>query len=173
MTYPEGSSEGTMILRNKTKECICPIETQSIQLKQIRETPDKTIKEDYHVVALLKEMEDYDREHFKVLHLDTKNRVIGIETASVGILNASLVHPREILKGAILNNANAVIFVHNHPSGNCEPSQDDAEVLDALEKAFQQVGIKVLDNIIIGKECYHSKTCQRCSMAQIHLTKGE
>ena len=74
-------------------------------------------------------LEGEDREHFLVLHLDSKHQVVSIEVASIGTLSSSLVHPREVFKGAILANAAAVICAHNHPSGNVEPSTDDREVL--------------------------------------------
>lgn len=148
MTYPEGGSEG-MILRSNTKECICPIDTQNIQLKKIREAPGKSIKEDYQVVALLKEMEDYDREHFKVLHLDTKNRVIGIETVSIGILNQAIIHPREVLKGAILNNvgfAGFLLVVEGVISITASQDQRPISTIGRLMRISIGGGLIYLDN---------------------------
>jgi len=161
MKYPEGESIGFMILKSNGK-CICPVDTHRIELQQLRETPTTKITEDIDVVKLMKEMKDYEREHYKILHLDTKNRVVGIETISIGTLNSSLVHPREVVKGAILNNSNSVILIHNHPSGDCTPSPEDKNVATNLNNAFDLLGIKVLDHIVIGRECYSSNSCKKC-----------
>ncbi len=97
-----------------------------------------------------------DREQFMILHLDTRNRVIKDEVVSVGTLNSSLIHPREVFKSAIKESANAVILVHNHPSGDPEPSQEDKKITNTLRKAGELLGINVLDHIIIGNERYYS-----------------
>jgi len=93
---------------------------------------------------------DADREKFIVLFLDARNRVTGSEIVGVGTLNASLVHPREVFKAAILKSAAAVILAHNHPSGDVTPSRDDLDLTDRLVKAGQIIGIDVLDHLIIG-----------------------
>ena len=97
-----------------------------------------------------------DKECFMILHLDTRNRVIKDEIISVGTLNSSLIHPREVFKSAIKESANSIIFVHNHPSGDSEPSQEDKEMTKRLFDAGELLNIKVLDHIIIGKDNYHS-----------------
>src|SRR5438093_93583 len=93
---------------------------------------------------------DVDREHFVVLMLDTKNKVIAISTVSIGSLNASIVHPREVFKPAILSNAAAIILAHNHPSGQPHPSQEDRVLTVRLVAAGKLLGISVLDHVIIG-----------------------
>jgi len=90
------------------------------------------------------------------LLLDTKNRIIAEELVSVGILDASIIHPREVFKSAIKASSNSVILVHNHPSGDCTPSKEDEEVTKILENAGDLLGINVLDHIIIGKDNYYS-----------------
>lgn len=102
------------------------------------------------------ELQDKKKEHFYVLFLDTKNKIIGEELVSVGTLNASLIHPREVFKGAIKASANSVVFVHNHPSGNCIPSKEDEEITKKLFDAGDILGINVLDHVVIGKDGYHS-----------------
>lgn len=96
------------------------------------------------------EMQALDREHFKILLLNTKNQVIQIHTVSVGSLNASIVHPRECFRPAIAAQANAIILVHNHPSGDVEPSKEDENLTRRLMSAGEIVGIKVLDHVIIA-----------------------
>ncbi|MEW6622593.1 MAG: DNA repair protein RadC [Bacillota bacterium] len=108
------------------------------------------------VVNLVMDMQFLDREHFKVLYLSTKNHVIGIEEVSIGSLNSSIVHPREVFKGAIEKSAAAVILSHNHPSGDPEPSKEDIQVTRRLFEAGQLLGIEVLDHIIIGDGCFRS-----------------
>lgn len=109
------------------------------------------------VAALLMEkMRFLDREHFQVLTLNTKNQVLGIETAFIGSLNSSIVHPREIFKEAIRRSAAALILVHNHPSGDPNPSPEDLAVTRRLQEAGQLLGIEVLDHVIIGDQRFYS-----------------
>ncbi|MBS3107138.1 DNA repair protein RadC [Candidatus Woesearchaeota archaeon] len=97
-----------------------------------------------------------DKEQFLVLFLDTKNRVIKERLISIGTLDASLIHPREVFKAAIKESARSVLFVHNHPSGDPTPSPEDECVTKALFEAGDLLGIPVLDHIIIGKEKWWS-----------------
>ena len=97
-----------------------------------------------------------DREQFQVMMLNHKKAVLGIETVSIGTLNSSLVHPREVFKQAIKRSASTVILAHNHPSGNCEPSEQDLQVTSRLKEVGQIVGIEVIDHIIIGEDSYYS-----------------
>ena len=93
-----------------------------------------------------------DREHFVVILLDTKNRVIGLNTVSVGILDSSLVHPREVYKPAILSNAASILVAHNHPSGQPEPSAEDKRITERLHQAGKILGIDLIDHVILGDE---------------------
>jgi DNA repair protein RadC len=90
------------------------------------------------------------KEHFLALLLDTRNQVLKVAEISIGSLDSSIVHPREVFKEAIAASAAAVIFAHNHPSGDCTPSTDDIELTKRLAQAGQIIGIEVLDHIIIG-----------------------
>ena len=92
--------------------------------------------------------------YFYTLLLDSKNRIIKEELISVGTLNSSLVHPREVFKEAIKNSANAIVLVHNHPSGDCEPSAEDLEINEKLTQVGDLVYVPILDYIIIGKNGY-------------------
>jgi len=96
------------------------------------------------------------REHFLVLLLDTRNRLIRVATVSMGSLDSSIVHPREVFKEAIAASAASVIFVHNHPSGDPEPSEDDVELTKRLVEAGRVLGIVVLDHVIVGDGAYLS-----------------
>ena len=99
---------------------------------------------------------DVDREHFVVLLLNHKQQVIGIHTVSIGSLTASIVHPREVFKVAILSNAAALVCGHNHPSGHPKPSTEDKAITHQLVEAGKLLGISVIDHIIIGETQYFS-----------------
>ncbi len=97
-----------------------------------------------------------DREYFWTIHLNVRNRVLGVETVSIGSLSETIVHPREVFKGAILSNAASVILVHNHPSGDPMPSPEDISLSRRLVSAGQLMKIEVLDHIVIAGESYSS-----------------
>ncbi|WP_307476318.1 JAB domain-containing protein [Cytobacillus purgationiresistens] len=98
---------------------------------------------------------DEDREVFLVMMLNTKNMVIGLHKAHVGSLNSSIVHPREVMKCAILNNAASIIVSHQHPSGDPLPSREDLEVTKRLAEAGKVLGIEVLDHVIVSHTGKH------------------
>ena len=97
-------------------------------------------------------LEDADREQVIVCCLDTKNQPLSISVVSMGILNSSLIHPREIFKTAILTNAASIMLFHNHPSGDPEPSNEDLSITKRIKEAGELMGIELLDHIIIGSE---------------------
>ena len=99
-------------------------------------------------------LKDEAKESFIALHLDGKNRVNCMEVVSIGSLNQSIVHPREVFKTALLSSAAAIILIHNHPSGDTTPSREDMEITKRLKEAGDILGIKVLDHIIIGEDYY-------------------
>ena len=104
----------------------------------------------------------YDKEAFVVAFLNTKNRVIDHEVVSVGTINSSIVHPREVFRNAIINKANSVILCHNHPSGDLTPSAEDISITERLKETGNLLGIRVLDHLIINginmSEIYSFKT---------------
>lgn len=103
------------------------------------------------------EMRYLKKEHFVVLLLNTKNEVLSIETISVGSLNASVVHPREVLKPAITKSAASIILCHNHPSFNHpNPSVEDVRITERINEAAEIVGIKCLDHIIVSGSLFYS-----------------
>jgi len=101
-------------------------------------------------------LKDKKQEHFYILLLDTKNKVIKQEKISSGILDASIVHPREIFNPAIKNSSSRIILVHNHPSGDPTPSKEDLEITKNLIQAGELLGIEILDHIIIGENTFWS-----------------
>lgn len=101
-------------------------------------------------------MRDETKEVFAALHLDTKNQIICADIVSVGSLSASIVHPREVFKTALLSSASAIIFVHNHPSGDPTPSREDIDITKRLKECGDLLGIRVLDHIVVGDGRYVS-----------------
>jgi DNA repair protein RadC len=101
--------------------------------------------------AIRASIKDKAKEHFKLILLNTRNRITGVFTISVGTLNASLVHPREVFRKAIQHAASSVALAHNHPSGNPEPSDDDIALTRRLCEAGRLLGIEVIDHIIVAK----------------------
>ena len=110
----------------------------------------------YVTQVLLKEMRDYDREHFLVLYLDRKGGVIAKEDVSVGGLHSSIVHPREVFKTAVKRSAASIILAHNHPSGDPAPSREDIDITRRLIDAGSIMGIEIIDHVIIGENTYCS-----------------
>ena len=93
-----------------------------------------------------------DREAFVSVMLNSAGRLLGVEIVTLGILNASLVHPREVFKSAILSNANAIIICHNHPSGELTPSAEDLRITRQLISSGELLGIKILDHLIFAAD---------------------
>ena len=90
------------------------------------------------------------KEYFFAIHLDGKNRICCVDEDSVGSLNQSVVHPREVFKTALLSSAASLILVHNHPTGDSTPSSEDIAITRRLKEAGEIIGVKLLDHIIIG-----------------------
>ncbi len=125
------------------------LSTQTLPYKSKELTdPEKVYK------LIKSKLKNYHKEHFYIIALNSRNH--SIAEVSVGSLNASVVHPREVFAEAIKNKAASVIFAHNHPSGDPEPSEDDLEITKRLTEAGKILGIEVVDHIIVTKNNYFS-----------------
>ncbi|MFK7768576.1 MAG: RadC family protein [Mariniblastus sp.] len=93
------------------------------------------------------------QEEFHIVTLDTKNQIIDSHQITVGTLDASLVHPREVFRPAIKDAASSILLAHNHPSGDATPSREDLAVTKRLEEVGKNIGIDVLDHIVLGTKC--------------------
>jgi len=113
-----------------------------------------TPKEVFQVVR--SKIVNYYKEHLVVVSLDNRNKIIGVDTVSIGTLNSSLIHPRETFEIAIKRHAGQIILCHNHPSGELTPSEDDIKVTKNLISAGNILGIKVIDHLIITKNDFYS-----------------
>lgn len=110
-----------------------------------------SVKSHQDVIKLVRQkLKDKKKEHFLILCLDTRNNLIKISNISTGTLDANLVHPREVFKEAIQSLSSSIILVHNHPSGNPEPSDADIDITKRILETGKAVGIDILDHIIIA-----------------------
>ncbi|MDD5528322.1 MAG: DNA repair protein RadC [Patescibacteria group bacterium] len=107
-------------------------------------------------VAQLQELRTAKKERFVVLYLNARNQLIHKETISIGTLNASLVHPREVFEPAVRNPASQIIIAHNHPSGDLSPSEEDIKITGRLKAAGELLGIEVLDHLIVVENNFFS-----------------
>ncbi|MYB58594.1 MAG: JAB domain-containing protein [Gemmatimonadetes bacterium] len=117
---------------------------------------EPTITSPADVLGLLTDIKDLRKEYFVALFLNARNQVICRENVSVGSLNASLVHPREVFVPAVGSSAASVILAHNHPSGDVTPSREDIELTRRMVQAGEIMGIEVLDHLIVGSERFLS-----------------
>jgi len=159
---------GQLSIKDLAKECSGNFNKalQILSLIEICKRYNKLVKGGYNKKPInsakdvynmfVDEMRDYKKEVLKVVLLDTKNVPIKVKEVSVGTLNSSLIHPREVFKEAIKESANSIILVHNHPSGDCSPSDEDKEITETLKNAGNILSVKVLDHIIIGNKKYWS-----------------
>lgn len=132
-----------------------------VSLRMVKESSllykNRRVRSPENGYNLLKQfLGDVDREYFIVVCLDTKNQPTAINICHIGSLNASLVHPREVMKPAILSNAASILVWHNHPSGQAEPSQEDINVTKKLVEAGKIMDIDLLDHIVMGDDCFVS-----------------
>lgn len=133
-----------------------------VSLRMVRERtsflyPSRVIQSPKDAADLFRKfIGDYDREAFCILCLNTKNEPTALHQVSTGTLNASLVHPRESYKLAILANSASIIACHNHPSGQPSPSPEDIELTERLRDSGSLLGIELLDHIILGDGNYVS-----------------
>ena len=110
----------------------------------------------YKAITEITKVQEEAQEVFGILILDTKNKIVAVHEISRGTLNASMAHPREVFKPAVLHNAAAIICFHNHPSGDPKPSKEDIETTNRLVEAGKIMGIEVLDHIIVCDDKYTS-----------------
>lgn len=145
---------------NQTKE-VPAKRVDIVQVKLVREKSmlykGRRVRSPRDAYELIRDfLGNVDREDFIVLCMDTKNQPTCIQTVHIGSLNASIVHPREVLKPAILSNAASILVAHNHPSNDTTPSKEDIEVTKRLMEAGGIVGIDVLDHLILCEDSFRS-----------------
>lgn len=123
---------------------------------KIKVTSAKEVAEVFQDILALEEKIDQEKEHYYVMHLDTRSQVKMVELVTIGILNSSLVHPRETFRRAVISGSAAIIIAHNHPSGEVEPSDEDMKITRIMHEAGNILGIALLDHIIFTKGNYFS-----------------
>lgn len=138
-----------------------PYKLPKVAIRMVKEPPlysSEPVNRPSDAVRLVRELlQSYDREAVVIVNLDTRAKPINFNIVSVGTLNASLAHPREIMKSAVLSNAASVMLIHNHPSGSIEPSADDIRLTNNMYSVCRILEIPLRDHIIIGDhERYYS-----------------
>jgi DNA repair protein RadC len=123
---------------------------------KIKVTSAKEVAKVFQDILALEEKIDQEKEHYYVMHLDTRSQVKMVELVTIGILNSSLVHPRETFRRAVISGSAAIIIAHNHPSGEVEPSDEDMKITRIMHEAGNILGIALLDHIIFTKGNYFS-----------------
>ena len=128
----------------------------NIEFITVREANGEPFHSPSKIYASMKAEAEIDRECCWVLHVNSRNRIIYKELVSMGTVNASLVAPREVFRRAIIQGSSAIVVVHNHPSGDPDPSMDDIKICTRLIEAAEIIDIKLLDFIVIGTDGYVS-----------------
>ena len=128
----------------------------SEKIKKIKVDEPRKISKVLQNVLKTEDKNDQMKEHFWGIYFNAKMNIIRIDLISLGILNAGIIHPREVYKPAIQVLASSLIVAHNHPSGDVEPSEADSTVTDRLKKAGEILGIELRDHIIIAKDKFYS-----------------
>lgn len=126
--------------------------TALVQLPLVRDTPLSIVRTPQEVAAICSDMTDLAQESFHVLVINSKNRLLARCLVSIGTLDSTLVHARDVFRQAIIEHGAAVILAHNHPSGDPTPSAEDVRITRQLISAGEILQIKVLDHVIIGRK---------------------
>ena len=146
-----GEASGTYVIESPVTEA--DILQMAQQLAMSRLSKGRTLTEPKQVFSHLQTLLQYhEHEVFALLLLDTKHRVIGFQELFRGTLDGASVYPREVVKIALEHNAAAVILVHNHPSGDPEPSQADRTLTSTIKNALYLIGTQMLDHVVVGCE---------------------
>ncbi|URJ36726.3 JAB domain-containing protein [Paenibacillus polymyxa] len=141
---------------NNTMKRVQVIHLELVREKSMLFAGRKVHKPDDTVQLFREFIGDCDRESFCILTLSTKNQPLALQQVSLGTLNSSILHPREVFKFSILSNAASIIACHNHPSGDPTPSSEDISMSRRLQKSGELLGIELLDHIILGQDGYVS-----------------
>lgn len=134
-------------------------ELSEVRLRVAENPHDRDLSNPDKVAELAREIlrkKSDGKEHFIALHLNGKNELMNVDHVSMGSLTSSIVHPRETFRPAVASGAAAVIFFHNHPSGDASPSKEDIQITERLVEAGEILGIEVLDHLVIGDGEYRS-----------------
>ena len=131
-----------------------PYKLDKVAIRMVKEPPlysDKPMNDPESAIELMRDvLKEYDREVLCIVNLKANLVPINLNICSMGIVDGSVAHPREILKSAILSNAASVILMHNHPSGNLNPSKEDIALTDRMQQIFKLMGIGIVDHVILA-----------------------
>jgi DNA repair protein RadC len=125
-----------------------------ISTRKIRKTIKFLLPED--IYSFIKRYAKNTQEQFLTITLNGAHEVLCVHISTIGLVNRTIIHPREVFRHAMKDNASAIVIVHNHPSGRLTPSPEDCDITDRMKKASEIIGIHLLDHLIIGKNGYYS-----------------
>ena len=143
-------------LKNEPTEKMNYIVKKRLRFMMVKEASEEKLNSPKKVYEFMRGEAEIDRECVWVLHLNTKLKLIEKELVSMGTIDTALVHPREVFKKAILNGSSSIIVVHNHPSGDPRPAEEDKKAAKRLRQSGEILGIPVKDFIVIGSKGYTS-----------------
>lgn len=155
-----------------------PFKLEKVAVRLVEEPPlllNEPLNEPEKVVAALaKEIKQYDREVIAILNMCTDSKPINMTIASIGQVESAIACPRDLLKASILSNASGIIMLHNHPSGNLNPSYQDIMLTDKMKIVCDLVGITLLDHIIVGRdeEFFSFKINDKMPYSSFHLARN-
>ena len=132
------------------------IKLKMIKIRELPYTWEKLNRPDKVAEFAMQLLEGADKEHLMVISVSAKCRPLAFEIVSIGSVDSAFVVPREVFKHAIVNNAVGILLVHNHPSGDCKPSEDDLCITERIRKAGDLLGIQVFDHVILGEGNFYS-----------------
>ena len=144
------------MLKNEPTEKMNYIVKKRLRFMMVKEASEEKLNSPKKVYEFMRREAEIDRECVWVLHLNTKLKLIEKELVSMGTIDTALVHPREVFKKAILNGSSSIIVVHNHPSGDPRPAEEDKKVAKTLKQSGEILGIPVKDFIVISSKGYTS-----------------
>lgn len=130
------------------------VKEKELLSEEIIKTPEQAIK------ILANELKYLDREVMLSINLNSQNQIINAHLVAMGTINKSLVDPKSIFKASLLSNASKIMLLHNHPSGNCTPSENDYFITKKIKECCNLFQMKLIDHIVIGKENYYSINCE-------------
>lgn len=141
---------------NENKKRVDFVKIKMCKEKSVLYSPRKLSSPSDAVELVRNVLDDTDREQFIVIALNTKNEPMAVNVVSIGSINATIVHPREVFKLGVISNSASLIIAHNHPSGNIEPSLEDISITMRLIEAGKILGIPILDHLIVTDNSYMS-----------------
>ncbi len=145
-----------LVMESETKEFVQLVRLYAVKEKELP-YGKKELNDSAKVVELSRQiLKNQDREYILAIAMDARTKPVAVEIVAIGTVNQAVIEPRDLFKHAIISNAAGVVMVHNHPSGNPSPSEEDYKITAKINDAGRLLGIPLLDHIIVGDDSYFS-----------------